>query len=194
MKIIDITRNAQEAPLYPGTPVPEIERISDVNKGDAYTVSRYVFTTHLGTHADAQSHFLPGSSVKNIEQMPLDRFYGPARVITVPQNALIAKKDLQGRIDGTERIVLHSGGKSYFSKEAADYLVAAGIKTIVTDAWSVAPHNNEKEIHHILLGAEIGIVENVILDGVEDGDYVLSAFPIKIKGADGAPVRAVLIK
>jgi arylformamidase len=194
MKIIDITRNVQEAPLYPGTSAPEIERLYDVNKGDAYSVSRYVFTTHLGTHADAQSHFLPGAAMKNIEQMPLERYYGPARVVTVPQNALITQKDLRGRIDGAERVVLHSGGKSYLTKEAAEYLVEAGVKTIVTDAWSVAPLDNEKEIHQIALGAEIAIVENVILDGVADGDYALSAFPIKIKGSDGAPVRAVLIQ
>jgi arylformamidase len=194
MKIIDITRNVQEAPLYPGTPAPEIERICDVNKGDAYSVSRYVFTTHLGTHADAQSHFLAGASMKNIEQMPLDRYYGPARVVSVPQNALVTRKDLQGRIDGVERLVLHGGGKSYLTKEAANYLVEAGIKTIVTDAWSVAPLDNEKEIHQIVLGAEIAIVENVILDNVADGDYTLSAFPLKIKGSDGAPVRAILAK
>jgi arylformamidase len=194
MKIIDITRNVQDAPLYPGTPAAEIERICDVNKGDAYSVSRYVFTTHLGTHADAQSHFLPGAAMKNIEQMPLDGYYGPARVVTVPQNALITKESLHGRIDGTERLVLHGGGKSYLATEAAEYLAAAGIKTIVTDAWSVAPLDNEKKIHEILLGAGIAIVENVILDGVADGDYTLSAFPVKIKGSDGAPVRAVLIQ
>jgi arylformamidase len=126
--------------------------------------------------------------------MPLERYYGPARVVTVPQNALITPKDLRGRIDGVERVVLHSGGKSYLTKEAAELLAGAGVRTIVTDAWSVAPLDNEKEIHQIVLGAEIAIVENVILDGVADGDYVLSAFPIKIKGSDGAPVRAVLIQ
>jgi arylformamidase len=192
--IIDITRNVQDAPLYPGTPPPEIERLCDINRGDAYSVSRFVFTSHLGTHADAMSHFLAGADKKNIEAMELDRYYGPAIVITVPKNTLISRKDLEGRIEGAQRLVLHGGGQSYLSKEAADYLTQSGIRTVITDAWSVAPLDNETEIHQTLLGAGIAIVENVILDGVADGAYTIAAFPVKIKGGDGAPVRAVLIQ
>jgi arylformamidase len=115
-------------------------------------------------------------------------------VVSVPPQRLIAKKDLEGRLEGVERLVIHGGGASYLSKEAADYLVAKKIKTIVTDAWSVGPLDNEVEIHTTLFKAKIAVVENVILEGVEDGSYTLAAFPIKIKGSDGAPVRAVLIR
>ncbi|MDR2519127.1 MAG: cyclase family protein [Spirochaetaceae bacterium] len=193
MTVIDITRTAQEAPLYPGTPPLSIERLSDVNKGDLYSVSKFVFTSHLGTHADAFSHFLPGSAAA-IDRLPLDYYYGPARVVTVPANALITAEHLRGRIDSAQRLIVHGGGRSYFSKEAADYLIACGIKTVITDAWSVAPPDNEAEIHQTLFKAEIAVVENVVLDGVADGDYIVAAFPLKIKESDGAPVRAALIK
>ena len=103
------------------------------------------------------------------------------------------KKDLEGKIEGYERIVLHTG-KGYLTKEAAQYLVEAGVKTVVTDYWSIAPLDNEKEIHEIILGNGVAAVESVVLDGVEDGEYILSAFPIKIEGCDGGFVRAVLIK
>jgi arylformamidase len=192
--IIDITRNVQEAPLYPGTPPIEIERLHDVNKGDAYSVSKFVVLSHVGTHADAESHFMPGTNRKNIEQMTLDHYYGSAHVVSVPRNALVTKKDLEGRLEGVERLVIHGGGKSYLARDAADYIVAQKIQTVIIDAWSVAPLDNEKEIHQTLLGAGIAIVENVILDNVDDGAYTVAAFPLKIKGSDGAPVRAVLIK
>ena len=193
MTIIDITRVAQEAPLYPGTPPLSIERLSDVNKGDPYSVSKFVFTSHLGTHADAFSHFLPGG-VEAIDQLALDYYYGPARVVTVPANELITVEQLKGRLDSAERLVIHGGGQSYFSKAAVDYLIERGIKTVIIDAWSVAPPDNETEIHRTLFKAKIAVVENVILDGVADGDYIIAAFPLKIKGSDGAPVRAALIK
>jgi arylformamidase len=38
------------------------------------------------------------------------------------------------------------------------------------------------------------ILEGLELDNVKAGEYFLSAAPIKIKGADGSPVRAVLVE
>lgn len=191
MTIIDITRHVQEAPLYPGSPPPSIEKLYDVQKGDAYSVSKFVFTSHLGTHGDSFSHFVAGAM--DIDQIALDYYYGNANVVSVPPDTLITKADLEGRLEGVERLVIHGGGYSYLSKEAADYIVSAKIKTVITDAWSVAPLDNESEIHKTLFNAKIAVVENVVLDGVADGGYTIAAFPIKIKGCDGAPVRAVLI-
>jgi len=192
MKLIDISRGAQEAPIYPGSQPIRVERIYDVNKGDPFSVSMITTGSHMGTHADAYTHFLRDSA--GIEQMDLSRYYGPCRVLTVPEAALISRKTLEGRIDNCERLVIHGGGKSYLAKDAADYILEKGIMTVVTDAWSVAPLDNEVEIHTAMMTAGVAVVENVILDGVEDGDYTLSAFPIKYAGCDGAPVRAVLIK
>ena len=64
---------------------------------------------------------------------------------------------------------------------------------MLTDAVSVAPADNERSIHELLAGGEVAVIENVVLDDVEDGDYLLFAFPVKYGGCDGAPVRAVLI-
>ena len=58
---------------------------------------------------------------------------------------------------------------------------------------SVAPDDNERNIHELLMGGNVAVIENAVLDGVEDGDYLLFAFPVKYGGCDGAPVRAVLI-
>jgi arylformamidase len=105
----------------------------------------------------------------------------------------IYKKDIEGKIEGYKIIVLHAGN-GYLTKEAAEYIVEAGVKTVVIDYWSIAPLDNEKEIHEIILGNDIAVVENVILEDVKDGEYTISAFPIKIEGCDGAFVRAVLIE
>jgi arylformamidase len=125
--------------------------------------------------------------------MDLSYYYGPCRVVSFPENTLLTQKDLEGRIEDCERLVIHGGGNTYFSREGAEYIVSKGIRTVVTDALSVAPVKNEAEIHMIIMSAEIAVVENVILDFVTDGEYTLCAFPTKFGNCDGAPVRAVLI-
>jgi arylformamidase len=192
MKLIDISRPVQEAPIYPGGSPVQVEQLYDMSKGDPFNASKITAGSHMGTHADASRHFLKDSNV-GIDKMDLNFYYGPCRVLTVPDAKPITKEVLEGRLEGCERLVIHSGGHSYLTKEAADYIVDKGVKTIVTDAWSIAPLDNETEIHVTVLAPGLAVVENVVLDGVEDGDYILCAFPIKISGCDGAPVRAVLI-
>lgn len=191
MRLIDITRVVQEAPIYPGSSPVDIVQVADINKGDVYNSSIITAGSHMGTHADALRHFLEGEIA--IAEMPLHHYLGPCRVVTVPADSLLEPSAFEGRLEGCLRLVIHGGGQSYLTRAAAEHLVAAGIITVVTDAWSVAPLDNEAEIHKILLGAKIAVVENVVLDNVPDGDYTLSCPPIKYAGCDGAPVRAVLM-
>ena len=192
MKIIDITRTVQEAPLYPGSSPAIIERVADIQKGAHANVSMITSGSHIGTHADAFSHFVKESDI-GVDQMELFYYYGKCRVITVPENSIITKEMLKDKFNNCERLVIHGNGHSYLSKEAAEYIIEKAVITIVTDALSIAPRDNEVEIHNLILGSKIAVVENVILDGVADGDYTLCAFPIKFGDCDGAPVRAVLI-
>lgn len=192
MNIIDITRTAQNAPIYPGSSPIIIEQVCDMQKGDAFNASMIHAGSHMGTHADAHCHFIKDST-RTIEDAELYRYYGPCRVVTVPEKQMITRADLEGKIENCERLCIHGGGLSYLSPEAAQYIVACNILTVVIDAWSIAPLDNELEIHSIILGAQIAVVENVILDHVPDGTYTLCAFPVKYAGCDGAPVRAVLL-
>ena len=192
MKIFDITRTIQEAPLYPGTPPFSMHKVSDLLNGDEYNESEMILSSHMGTHADAASHYLQDAC--SIETMPLERYLGPCTVMTIPAHTVVSSTIFRGKIEGISRLVLHGGGNTYLSEEAATYLVQCGVQTIVTDAWSIAPLDREAAVHHILLEAGVAIVENVILDNVPDGRYQLSAFPLRIAGCDGAPVRAVLFR
>ena len=49
-------------------------------------------------------------------------------------------------------------------------------------------------IHHALGAANITILENLDLRAVPAGCYDLIALPLRLAGADGSPVRAVLIE
>ncbi|MCD7787273.1 MAG: cyclase family protein, partial [Oscillospiraceae bacterium] len=87
MKIYDITRLLQDAPVYPGSKPPRMERLRDVERGDEYSITSVTADSHAGTHADAFSHYLAGGA--SIDQMPLEQFCGACRVLTVPPDDLI---------------------------------------------------------------------------------------------------------
>lgn len=188
MKIFDITRTLQDAPLYPGAAAPCITPRENRNGVHSAEITA---GSHCGTHADAFSHFLPEG--ESIDRMPLENYCGPCRVLTVPQEELVTLDDLRGRLGGAERLALRSGGAAFLCEEAAEYIVSCGIRALVTDSVSVGPADNEAAIHGILMNGGVAIVENAVFDGVEDGDYLLFAFPVKYGGCDGAPVRAVLL-
>jgi arylformamidase len=46
--------------------------------------------------------------------------------------------------------------------------------------------------HRLMLAAGRLILESLDLRGVEPGPYELIALPLRLRGADGSPVRAVL--
>ena len=191
MKIIDITRTLQDAPIYYKDEPASFTLSQSIENGDECNSSVITSGVHLGTHADAFSHFIPGGTT--IDCMPLEHYCGNCRILTVPENSLIKVSDIKGRLSGCERLALRSGGNSFLCEQAAEYLAACGIKAVLTDAFSVAPDDNEKNIHELLFNGGVAVIENVSLDEVEDGDYLLFAFPVKYGGCDGAPVRAVLI-
>ena len=191
MKIYDITRALQDAPIYPGSAPAVFEPVADIETR-GWRETLVTAGSHMGTHADAESHFLPDGAP--IDAMPLDAYCGDCRVLTVSAEELIRADELRGRIAGAERVVLHTGGKSYLCEQAAEYLAECGVKLVVTDALSVAPPDNEAAVHVILARGGVAVVENAVLDGVEDGEYLIFAFPAKYAGCDAAPARAVLLQ
>ena len=191
MKIYDISRGLQDAPLYPGSEAALVQRISSMEDGAMYNESTVTAGSHHGTHADAFSHFLPNGAA--IDAMPLENYCGTCRVISVEAEELIRADRLKGRFGGVSRIVLRTGGAT-LCEQAAEYIAACGVKLLVTDALSVGPQDNEAAVHTILMRGGVAIVENADLSAVPDGDYLIFSFPVKITGCDGAPVRAVLLQ
>lgn len=75
----------------------------------------------------------------------------------------------------------------------ADYLGSKGVRLLGVDVPSVdALDSKEMETHHALYRNGIHILENIMLDEIEEGNYELIALPLPIKDGDGSPVRAVI--
>ncbi len=84
------------------------------------------------------------------------------------------------------------------SEELARWCVEKGVRLLGVEPPSVADVNNLEEltaVHGILLGAGVIIVEGLTnLDQIRSERVTFMAFPLKVKGGDGSPVRAIAIE
>jgi len=197
MKVIDISRTIQaDMEMYPGDAGPQITKVSGLDEGDSYNITRITLGTHTGTHVDPPLHLIrdgPG-----IDRLPMNTLVGNASVLDLSSiNRPIEAGDI-GPLEAGE-IILLKGSRSassgaYLSAACARYLVDIGIKTIGTNAISIGALDEEYEVHHTLLDAGIVVIEGLKMTDVEAGDYFLACLPLKIANGDGGPARAVLIK
>ena len=82
MKIYDLTLTlSPELVVWEGDAPVEIERTSQMEKGDEYNLSALKMSVHAGTHVDAPRHFLPEG--KGVDQLNPDDLSGPASVVDV---------------------------------------------------------------------------------------------------------------
>ncbi len=189
MEWIDISRDWLTAPVYPGDPAPSIEKISDLHMGDECTTSVIHACVHTGTHIDAPCHFWEGAG--DVQSIPLSVCCGDCCVIEA-EGTLVGDRLEKYMWMTPERILFK--GNVHLTQSAAFVLMDAGVKLVGVEGASVAPYDAEAEVHRLLLSGGVAILEGLDLSAVEAGQYVLHAAPIRIGGADGAPVRALLAK
>jgi len=192
MKLYDISRELLSAPLYPGSTQTRLIPVTDMARGELYNSTNLYCSAHAATHADAFKHFI-GDGL-DMESMPLEHYYGPCYVLTVPEAKATEAAYLREHLPpGTQRLLLKTGGLGFLTADAAHFLADEGVLTVGTDALSVGSPDTEAAVHLPLLSRGVAILEQLDLSCVEEGPYVLCAFPLKIRGGDGAPCRAVLI-
>ena len=194
MKIIDISQEIMSCKVYPGDPAPKGERLVSMDRGDVYNMSAFSMCAHNGTHVDAPFHFI--NEGKTIDQMPHESFVGLCYVarhngeVTADDAVEIMEKAVNN--GAAERILI--AGDAVVTAEAVEVFADHNIKLIGNESQSVGPENAPMKVHKILLSKEIVLLEGIVLDGVEEGKYFLSALPLNIKGFDGSPCRAYLIE
>lgn len=190
MLLYDISRDALKSNVYDGDPNPKVSWMSKTEYGEDYNLSVVSMCTHTGTHIDAPFHYIDDGA--KINELPLSRFYGPCTVVTF--RGLITGEDMEQILPHCRKKLLFRGdGEAFLTPSAVFVLSDYGVNLIGTDGLSVAPPDNEFEIHRELLLRDILILECLDLDNVDDGNYILSAFPIKLSSLEAAPARAVLL-
>jgi arylformamidase len=212
MKIWDISRTlSNDFAEWPGDEPFRYRVTNEIAKGASVNLGAITMSVHNGTHADAQFHF--DTNGESIERAPLEVYLGHATVIDLSQafsrskdKHLITVEDLRPdaeAIAATSRLLVKTGrwnDSTVFPDRipvvAADvptWLQKNGVKLLGVDLPSMDEIDSKSlQNHHALARAGIAIVESLDLSDVAPGIYNFAAQPLKIAGADAAPIRAVL--
>jgi len=189
-------------PVWPGDTPFQAGPTWEIKDGCPVHVSRLTMTTHLGAHTDAPSHFDPAGAA--IDAVALDPYIGPCRVIHCIGASPVRPDDVAPYLQDTPpRVILRTYARApqqawdpAFPAIAPDtiaLLAAHGVILVGTDAASLDPQDSKTlDAHHAVHRHRMAILEGVVLDAVEPGDYELIALPLKLAGMDASPVRAIL--
>ena len=195
MKIYDISQEVFGCEVYTGDPAPEKKVLNSMEEGDSYNLSAFSMCAHNGTHIDAPFHFIRDG--KTVDSIDLDAFVGMAYVaehqgiVSGDDAAVILKRAKELDPESAKRILIK--GAAEVSPEAAKAFAASNILLLGNESQTVGPEDAPMEVHLILLGANVILLEGIRLKNVSEGVYLLNAAPLNLSGADGAPCRAVLM-
>ncbi len=190
-------------PYYPGDAVFQAEPICTIKRSGC-NMHRLVLGTHTGSHVDAPLHFVPHG--ESVDRLPLDRFVGEAEVVEV-KGREIGPEAMEGLPSGTKRVLFKTRNSPlmreetfhtdyvHLTLEGARYLLKRGVELVGIDYVSIERFGTpDFTVHKELLEAEVAILEGLDLSQVPPGRYFLVALPLKLRGMDGSPLRAVLLE
>jgi arylformamidase len=193
--------------VWPGAPSPRFDRRCDMERGADVNDSDVFFNLHSGTHVDAPSHFVRGGGTA--DDLSLSTLIGSAYVAEVPSEIDCIDGDVLEALEipaATKRLLLRTRNSDLWrtkpeefvpdfvamTKEGASWLVRRGIELVGIDYLSIQRFHDGPEAHVVLLEAGVIILEGTDLSDVAPGWYELICLPMKLKGLEGAPVRALL--
>ncbi len=205
MEIIDISPSLHEGtPVFPGDQGFFRKVLLDFPKGDHLALSSIETTVHIGAHADAPSHYHRDGMP--IDQRDLGLYVGACQVLDVrhvgPRRILLSDVDLAAI--KTPRILFRTLSFRHqepfqvaftsLSPALIEALADHGVRLVGLDTPSVDPSDSkELDSHQSLYQRDMAVLEGLDLDHVQAGSYTLIALPLKLRGADASPVRAVLL-
>ena len=203
-RLIDISQTLRPAlPVWPDDTPFSLERTWHMEPGCPVNVSRLTMSTHSGAHADAPLHYDENGA--DIAAVDPGLYVGRCHVFDVRHaktSVTPADFDLAAA-DGAKRILFRTFDRFPHDEWVSDYaaiapqtieaLAAASVRLVGMDGPSLDPEASKTlDAHNAVRRARMAILEGLVLDEVPEGPYELLAAPLKIAGADAAPVRALL--
>lgn len=197
---------SDDLPVWPGSPGVQTHLRMSIEQGDDANVSQLTMDVHTGTHVDAPWHFASdGAAVENVG---LEPFVGAAIVADMGSALEVTAASLES-LDlpqSADRLLLRTANSSTadlystpfnddyaaLTLDAAQWLAARGLMLIGVDYLSVQRYTMTTDIHRVILGAGIAILEGLDLRRVTPGEYELICLPLRLAGVEAAPARAVL--
>ena len=189
--------------VFPGDTPFSRSVLLDFSQGHNLLLSSLNSTLHLGAHADAPNHYHPHGT--DIASRPLSIYFGPCQVVTsrVARGERILPHHISHAEITAPRVLFRTLSQpnpdewnddfNSLSPELIEFLAQKKVCLVGIDTPSVDPHDSKAlETHNAIYKHDFAVLEGLVLSNVDDGFYILMAFPLKIEGADASPVRAVL--
>ncbi|MBS1162352.1 MAG: kynurenine formamidase [Burkholderiaceae bacterium] len=189
-------------PVFPGDAEFSLRWTWTVGPGCPVNVSELTMSPHTGSHADAPLHYDQRGA--SIGEVPVEPYLGPCRVIhAIGARPLVRAEDIAPHLQATPpRILLRTCARvpagwdpsfAAVAPAAIDLLHEHGVRLVGIDTPSVDPEKSKTlDSHQRLRAHRMAVLEGLLLDEVPPGDYELIALPLKWRGVDASPVRAVL--
>lgn len=210
-RVVDLSVPLDDhTPVWPGDPPVRLAPVATIAR-DGYNLLAVQLGSQSGTHCDAPRHFLADGAP--VDALDLRLCAGPGVLVDLrgrPDRHPIGLADLAAdldRVGPATIVVLHTGWSAhlgtsryadhpYLDPDACRALLGRGVRTIGLDAPGVdATPSEEYPCHHLIAEAGGVVVENLTnLAGVDFPDPFVAVLPLRLTGADGAPVRAVAME
>jgi arylformamidase len=189
-------------PVWPGDSEYSAETTWQIADGCPVKVSKITMSTHTGAHCDAPSHYdIDG---KAIDEVDLRTYIGACRVLHCIGVNQVEPQHIATQLSGTPpRVLLRTyqtaphmrWDKDFPTIHPAtiDLLAQHGVRLIGIDSPSLDPQESKTlDCHLTVKRHQMAILEGIVLDDIEAGDYELIALPLNLAGLDASPVRAIL--
>lgn len=210
MHVIDLGHPiTDQMMVFPGDLTPSVKNGATM-EDNGWRTKLISMSSHAGTHMDAPAHMVADGCC--MDELPNETFFGFWLVIDVRHCAghRIELSDIKAsvkdvnyadfllfRTDWSEKWNTESYKEGFptLSAEAARWVTKQDLKGVGFDAISVDPVDSETcEIHKILLGAKLVIIENLRnLDKVGTKPFCMAALPISLTKQDGGPARVMAV-
>jgi arylformamidase len=180
---------------------PEITVTGNIAQGDQFRVTRLSTTCHGFTHVDAMAHFI--ADAPTIEHTDLSRVLAAADPGGAEGEILLLAAQWDRRRDFTTRSFWTEA--PWLTRASAEWLLERRPSAVAVDFpqdypirllldGKVVP-DEEHVTHDVLLRNGVTLIEYVVnTASLTSRRVLLSAAPLKIEGADGAPARVYAIE
>lgn len=202
-KIYDISpRVSAELAVYPGDPPFAASLVADFSPCSSSRTSAFSCSAHIGAHAECSAHVFPDGAT--IDEVDLAPFIGRCQVlrVSVARGSLVRPEVItcaltEPRIllatDSYEEREIFDSGFAGCSVELVELLKAHNVCLLGIDTPSVDLAGDlNLSFHRAAFDVGLVIVEGLLLKNIPEGRYELIALPLKLKGVEASPVRAIL--
>ena len=211
--LVDVSHTVEHGKItYHGLPAPLIcdflsreQSRSNYAPDTEFHIGKIAMVANTGTYVDSPFHRY--ATGKELSELPLDRLANLDGIV-IPadgsQGRAIGRSAIQGHDVRGKAILLRTGwdahwrtdqyfeGRPFLTRDAAEYLVAAGVVLVGIDSLNIDDTADlSRPAHSLLLAAEIPIVEHLRgLGQLPGAGFRFFVVPVKVKGMGTFPVRA----